>query len=391
MGTVTRYTTPKGIDGYTARDTWTDPATGERRWKRKNFLATRARPIRECKKEAEAWLTQREVDRTRGVRWEPSREYFGDLLDRWADALGPPLAGNTIVAYRSSARNRFSPHVRRWRVGEVSPANIRALVSQWERDELAPETIAIARHVLRSVFRMAMDERGILEDPTRNMKTPSRSNQPLTTWTPEQVSAFLESTAGDPLAYAWALLFATLTRVGELAALQWQDFDGARITVGRTWGVDMKGRSVVLDRTKTIAVRVIPLPPHVVTMLEQVHAERTAGDVWIVSENGVPLMPYQIRSHWARAVKRAGLPSITPHGARHSGATNMIAAGVPVTTVQRILGHTSASMTMNRYVHAREDDMQGAMDTLDALYRGETSINRAKIVPKVVPMVKKAQ
>lgn len=53
----------------------------------------------------------------------------------------------------------------------------------------------------------------------------------------------------------------------------------------------------------------------------------------------------------ARAIKRAGVKHGTPHDLRHSCARNMILAGVPVTVVQRQLGHTTMAMTQ-RYISA---------------------------------------
>ena len=73
---------------------------------------------------------------------------------------------------------------------------------------------------------------------------------------------------------------------------------------------------------------------------------------------------------WEAALRASGLPRITPHGARHSGATNLIAAGVPVSAVQRLLGHADGGFTMKRYVHPGEVELSMAMDALEQLHEG---------------------
>ena len=70
---------------------------------------------------------------------------------------------------------------------------------------------------------------------------------------------------------------------------------------------------------------------------------------------------------WAPAVKAAGLPpALTPHDLRHTAASLMIASGASIKAVQRQLGHASATMTLDRYGHLYEDDLDAMAVALDA-------------------------
>lgn len=390
MGTVKRYSTPGGLLGYEARDSWTDPATGKRLHKKQRFPAAKFGGLKKAEAQANAWLAQREADRSRGVIWEPSRETLGSLIDRWAEQLDAPLAGKTIQTYQSAVKNRYAADVRSWRVGDITPAHVRRLLDRWEREGLSPATVTQARKTLRGALQLARDEGGIQSDPMAGVTQRRTRPQPLVTWSPEQVETFLRFTVGDPFGHAWALMFATCCRFGELCALRWDDISGGVVTIRRTWGggVDYGERVKIVERTKTGQVRRVPIPADVVAALDQARA--TSISAWIVPrKDGKPMSPNDARRVWRDAVARSGLPTITPHGARHSGATNMIAAGVPVTTVQRILGHSDPAMTMRRYVHPGDEDAAAAAELLGSLYRGEMSVDRARSAPKVVPITKK--
>jgi len=65
-----------------------------------------------------------------------------------------------------------------------------------------------------------------------------------------------------------------------------------------------------------------------------------------------------------------GLPAIRPHDLRHTAATHMIRAGVPIPTVSRILGHANPSITMRVYAWVLDSMEQQAVETIGSLYDG---------------------
>jgi integrase len=71
---------------------------------------------------------------------------------------------------------------------------------------------------------------------------------------------------------------------------------------------------------------------------------------------------------FANAVKRAGVQSITPHDLRHSCASLAVSAGVNVLALQRMLGHTSAKVTLDTYSDLFDADLDAVASTLHASY-----------------------
>ena len=76
------------------------------------------------------------------------------------------------------------------------------------------------------------------------------------------------------------------------------------------------------------------------------------------------------RRVWQPAVIRAGIPSITFHGLRHSFVAILVAAGCKVREVSEWAGHNSVAFTLTRYGGLFEDVSEAAVDRLDALLGG---------------------
>jgi integrase len=76
----------------------------------------------------------------------------------------------------------------------------------------------------------------------------------------------------------------------------------------------------------------------------------------------LPLGEYR----WAfdNACDEVGIEGLVPHGLRHTMASLAISAGANVKVVQRLLGHATASMTLDRYGHLLNNYLSGVADAL---------------------------
>jgi integrase len=88
---------------------------------------------------------------------------------------------------------------------------------------------------------------------------------------------------------------------------------------------------------------------------------------------GGPMRLSNVRQRWwTRAVADSGAPTgLCPRKLRHSAASLAIAAGANVKAVQKMLGHKSATLTLDRYGHLYADELQGVADRLDNLHESE--------------------
>ena len=71
---------------------------------------------------------------------------------------------------------------------------------------------------------------------------------------------------------------------------------------------------------------------------------------------------------------RHGLPHINPHAFRHTAASVLIASGIDVVTVAKMLGHSQVSTTDNIYAHIIEEERTKASECLaDVILRRKGS------------------
>ena len=99
------------------------------------------------------------------------------------------------------------------------------------------------------------------------------------------------------------------------------------------------------------------IPPHVIPSLERHlgdggYAQAGLDGLVITATEGQPIRLENFRRRdWAPACQRAGIEQLRIHDLRHTCASLAIAAGADVLVLQRMLGHASAAMTLDRYGH----------------------------------------
>jgi integrase len=88
-----------------------------------------------------------------------------------------------------------------------------------------------------------------------------------------------------------------------------------------------------------------------------------SGFVFSSAPDGrTPFTPSQLQAMWDRLRAAAGVPDVRFHDLRHATVTQMRAAGVPVKTVGKHVGHLHAATTEDIYNSSRvEDDARAAL------------------------------
>ena len=111
--------------------------------------------------------------------------------------------------------------------------------------------------------------------------------------------------------------------------------------------------------------RSVPIPRFLADELTIHLAGREPRDLVFTTPTGQPLRNRNARRAWFdRAVAAIGEPDLTPHGLRHTAASLAVSAGANVKAVQRMLGHASAAMTLDRYADLFDDDLDAVAERL---------------------------
>ena len=121
--------------------------------------------------------------------------------------------------------------------------------------------------------------------------------------------------------------------------------------------------------TKGRKARSVPVPAFVLDELSMQCRGKALGELVFPGPDGGYLPRPKSSGGWfAAAVKRAKVQDITPHDLRHTCASLAVSAGVNVLALQRMLGHTSAKVTLDTYADLFDDDLDAVAVTLDSRY-----------------------
>lgn len=131
--------------------------------------------------------------------------------------------------------------------------------------------------------------------------------------------------------------------------------------------------SAVNTSTKGRKARSVPVPVFVLDELSVRCKGNAPADLVFGGRGGGYLPRPKSSNGWfTRAVKAAGIQAVTPHDLRHTCASLAVSAGVNVLALQRMLGHTSAKITLDTYADLFDDDLDAVAVTLHARYSPES-------------------
>jgi integrase len=94
-----------------------------------------------------------------------------------------------------------------------------------------------------------------------------------------------------------------------------------------------------------------------------------------LAEDGTPLHPDWLTRAFRRLEKTTDLPAIRLHDLRHTHASHLLAAGVPVHVVSQRLGHQDAGFTLRQHAHLLPRQQREAADLVAGLLTADTKVS----------------
>jgi integrase len=158
-------------------------------------------------------------------------------------------------------------------------------------------------------------------------------------------------------AAAFALMFYSGLRLGELLALRWRhvrflpDLSGLIVTVVRAVSAGVE------KAPKSGRTRDVPVARPAAAALARLgqRADFTSADDYVLCNRfGQRLDGSALRRRYKRAAEAAGLRPIRLHGLRHAAGSVLARNGVSLVTIRDFYGHANLSTT-NRYLHSKLD------------------------------------
>ena len=306
--------------------------------------------------EAERFQATELADRARGSWLDPAagQTLVAVWADEWYRSSVHTWRSRTAAAHRLALDRHWLPRFGHVRVSEMAPRQIQRAINELA-DQYQPTTIRTYYATLRALMSDAVDADVIGRTPCRGIKLPALRSDEKRVITPAELHRLADA-IGERWRVAVYLGGVMGLRFGEVIALRRVDFDlaVAELTITRT--ITETSGQLEIGPPKTKASRRTLVMPTPLADEVMAHIERYAvppTGLLFGDRNGGPVR----RSNFARrvfipAVADAGLDGLTFHGLRHSAATQWVADGIDVRTVQHRLGHSDPRLVLRLYAHA---------------------------------------
>lgn len=297
------------------------------------------------------------------------------IFTEWLAKVRYSVKESSYCYYDTIISTHLSPYFQQTSLQELSATLIQDLIFTLEMRHLSASYIQTILLILKSSLKMAQARNYIIECPeiryASSGNTASAQVFTLSEW--KQLEDYLLLTH---TCFSFGLLLCMYTglRIGELSGLKWMDIQWdtgellIRRTVYRIRNLNYTPDSgephtcIHIGPPKTISSRRhIPLPS---ALLELARKYRTEPEYYILTGTSHCMEPRTIQRRFQQILKECDIPYHNFHTLRHSFATLSIQKGCDYKTLSELLGHASANITMNIYVHSDAERKRQCLELL---------------------------
>jgi len=305
-----------------------------------------------------------------GIVEEKTGPTFLHVAKDWLKFIKQSRSTGTYTRYQGIVSEHLKPlHTRP--IAEITRGEIRNMLLALHEKGSSKASVGLVHTVASGVFTHALDDELITVLPTVGILRKldmQKDKKEVTPFTAEQFSRVLETVTAYRDFFETA--FHTGARVGELCALSWSDvnFADRSIRISKT----AKDQHIQ-SHTKTHNVREIDMAEVLVVMLTNLKKKDREEcfrlgipQGLVFHDSGKVLSQNTLRRKLNQACVKLGLGHHTIHDIRHTTASILLSRGVPLLYVSKILGHSSAKITLDVYSHYMESENRGSINVLDS-------------------------
>lgn len=284
-----------------------------------------------------------------------------DWLEAWLELIKPDVASTTYKHERFQVKRWLLPLLGTAKIRDLTPLRIKQVLARMKEDGRSDSERHKAGATLRNALNSAVANGLLQASPMATVKLPTPKRPEKRVLDPDQLARFIEA-AGD-WSYAFRLWADAGLRPGELYALTWEDIDLARGTVSVRRALDGVTNKVKEPKTRK-SRRTIPLAASTVAAL----VARPGTGLFLPNPSGGMWWASNFHDKFFEPIrKRAGLPWVLPYTFRHTMASLLIRAGVPIKVVSERLGHEDVATTLRTYAHVMEGDQEKAAAEMERI------------------------
>jgi len=312
---------------------------------------------------------------------------LGPFLKWWlgtleAKATAETKSVNTVDNATWAVERWIKPALGGKRLRELEPEHVEQLLATMVAAGKSRRTVARVKSYLGQALAAAERRGKVRRNVARIAEMPAtKAPAERRFLSPDEARKVLKAAGGDRLEALFVTALMLGLRPGELTGLRWVDVDLATGTLAVTGSLKTERGKLRLGDTKTSrSRRRLDLPAPVLGALRrhrkhQLKEHRAAGASWVDSglvfttSIGTPIHRSNLRRALRALTERAKVPNVSPNElGRHSAASLLHDAGVPLEVIADLLGHASTRMLEQHYRHRVRATMSAHVAPMEHLF-----------------------
>ncbi len=292
---------------------------------------------------------------------------YEELLDSWLHSSQLNTKESTHARYAHLINTHIKPQLGKYQLSmlttEIIESFVKCQLTEGRLDHtggLASKTVTDILTIIKNTIEYAR-YKGLPVICNLSKLSIKKKEKEMRVLTQSEQDALIAVLIDDMDLYKFGVFLSLYTgiRVGELCALQWEDFNLALTTlkVRKTMqriqdtenGAFSKTKIVITEPKSQCSVREIPLPTFVIDMARKFVANPKA---YILTGNERYVEPRTMQNRFKSYVKDSGISDANFHALRHTFATRCVEVGFEIKSLSEVLGHANVNITLNRYVHS---------------------------------------
>jgi integrase len=316
---------------------------------RKTF-ATRA--------DARAWRAETTTALNRGTLRAPTRTTLAEAAADWLEQAkagvirtrsGEPYKPSALRAYEQALRARLLPELGHMRLSSITRSTVQDLADRLVAQGLGASSVRNAILPLRAIYRRALSRSEVMVNPTLDLQLPAvRARRERVARVGEADALIVALEPSHRALWGTAFYSGLRRRRAAGAALVRRRLRGGVIRVERSWDQYV---GPITPKSRAGRRRVPLAQPLRARLLAHRLLTPPGSKLVFGRPDGRTFCPGAAVKRARRVWTDAGLASIGLHECRHTYAAFMIAAGVNAKALSTYMGHSSITMTLDRYGH----------------------------------------
>ena len=281
----------------------------------------------------------------------------GKVYREWLNAVVNRVKESTLANYRNKFEKHILPEFGDIPCADLTAGRINTFINKKLADGLSASYVRDIFTVFKTMLKYAQEEYGFGLS-LKNVVLPKAERKQVEKISDTEQKKLVSYLKANMSLTAFGILLSLFMglRIGELCGLKWEDVDfqnkilHIRRTVQRISSANgnRKTKIVISAPKSATSFRDIAIPDALMKYFEMFRDE---ADHFILSGTDKPVEPRTMQYRYTKILRSAEVENHNYHKLRHTFATNSAEKGFNVKVLSAVLGHSSVTLTLNRYIH----------------------------------------